>query len=306
MSQQNANAVNITGGTIAGIAPLAVAYGGTSGSTQASARAGLGLGSISTQNANAVNISGGSIYNIADLAVVDGGTGASNATDARLNLGLGSISTQAASAVAITGGTIAGITPLAVADGGTGGATASQARVNLGLGTIATQNASGVAITGGSITGITPLPLTSGGTGSNTAGQARLNLGLGSISTQDASAVSIGGGSMTNMNITNSAIDAYYLATDNARITGGSISGITPLPVASGGTSANNSIDALKNLGAVWEYRSILAGAGLAGGGYLNYDVTLSIATNSNGYGVRTVSSARPSGGNNGDIWYQI
>lgn len=49
---------------------LAVAHGGTGGSTQASARTGLGLGTMATQNANNVNITGGSIDNI----VIDGGT----------------------------------------------------------------------------------------------------------------------------------------------------------------------------------------------------------------------------------------
>lgn len=33
---------------------------------------------------------------------------------------------------------------------------------------------------------------------------------------------------------------------------------------------------------------------------------TLAIATSSNGFGIRTVSSGSPTGGNNGDIWYQI
>ena len=32
----------------------------------------------------------------------------------------------------------------------------------------------------------------------------------------------------------------------------------------------------------------------------------LRIATSSNGFGARTVSSSAPSGGNDGDIWYQI
>ena len=43
------------------ITVLPVASGGTGGTTQATARTGLGLGTISTQNANAVAISGGSI-----------------------------------------------------------------------------------------------------------------------------------------------------------------------------------------------------------------------------------------------------
>lgn len=66
---------------------LAVANGGTGGTDQASARTGLGLGTISTQAANNVSITGGSITGITDIAVVDGGTGASTALAARQNLG---------------------------------------------------------------------------------------------------------------------------------------------------------------------------------------------------------------------------
>jgi len=87
---------NITGnltGTVFGNASnvngtVAVNNGGTGGTTEATARAGLGLGSVSTQNANSIAITGGTITGITDLAIADGGTGASNATGARANLGL--------------------------------------------------------------------------------------------------------------------------------------------------------------------------------------------------------------------------
>jgi hypothetical protein len=75
----------------------------------ATARATLGLGSISTQSAGSVAITGGTISGITSLAT-------SNAT--------------------ITGGTITGITDLAIADGGTGSSTASGARTNLGAGVV--------------------------------------------------------------------------------------------------------------------------------------------------------------------------
>jgi hypothetical protein len=57
----------------------------------ATARATLGLGSISTQAASGVAITGGSITGITDLAVADGGTGASTAAGARTNLGAGAV-----------------------------------------------------------------------------------------------------------------------------------------------------------------------------------------------------------------------
>jgi hypothetical protein len=177
----------------------------------------LGLGTIATQNANAVSITGGSIAGITDLAVADGGTGASDAATARTNLGIGTLGTQNANAVAITGGTIvanaSGIsirdadasnvmtiavgsnltanTVLTLTTGAASNRTldisasnvtvsvagaaliddadASAQRTTLGLGSIATQNANAVAITGGSVTGITDLALADGGTGASLA-----------------------------------------------------------------------------------------------------------------------------------------
>ena len=147
------------------------------------------------------------------------------------------------------------------------------------LGTISLQDANAVAITGGTITGITALAVADGGTGASTASGARVNLGLGTISTQDS----------TNVNIT-----------------GGTITSITALAVADGGTGANTALGARTNLSVPPNSRTITAGTGLSGGGDLSADRTFTIATNSNGYGVRTVSTADPTGGNDGDIWYQI
>lgn len=56
-------------GTIWQDRPLAIEGGGTGGSNQSAARAGLGLGTISTQNANAVAITGGTLAAISSLQV---------------------------------------------------------------------------------------------------------------------------------------------------------------------------------------------------------------------------------------------
>ena len=113
----------------------------------------------------------------------------------------------------------------------TGSATIPNTDIT-GLGTMSTQDASAVAITGGSITGITDLAVADGGTGVSTlTGYVKGNgtaaftasatvpstdiTGLGTMSTQNANAVAI---------------------------TGGSITGITDLAVADGGTGQGSAL----------------------------------------------------------------
>lgn len=163
-------------------------------------------------------------------------------------------------------------------------ADAAAQRVTLGLGTMAVQNATAVAITGGSVVGITDLLVADGGTGSSTASGARTNLGVvpgtdvqtqnanlqtiaGLISAADTAPYFTGSGTAALMTVTSfartllddtsqagmqSTLGLGTMATQAATavaITGGTITGITDLAIADGGTGASTAANARTNLG---------------------------------------------------------
>jgi hypothetical protein len=204
----------------------------------AAQRTTLGLGTIATQAANAVAITGGSVVvsgltsTISSLGTVSIANG--SATLSGLTSSVSSLGTAT-----ITGGSITGITDLAVADGGTGASTAADARTNLGLaiGTDVQAYDAGLQ----SISSLTTVPdqylyttaadvyapgtITAAGRAlldDADAATQRTTLGLGSIATQEAS---------------------------NVSITGGSVTGITDLAIADGGTGASTAANARINLG---------------------------------------------------------
>lgn len=252
---------------------LPVANGGTGGNTQALARTGLGLGTMSTQNANAVAITGGTISGLGTpLAIADGGTGATTAALARTALGLGTAAVQNVAAFAQTANNLSDL------------ASAATARTNLGLaiGTnveawsakldaLAAQTWAADQITyQTSASAVSTTALTSfartllAGT---TAAAMRTTLGLGTMSTQDASAVAITGGSIaltTALPITSGGTGAITAAlartalglgtiatqdASNVTITGGSVTGIADIAIADGGTSSSTASGARTNLG---------------------------------------------------------
>ena len=71
---------------------------------------------------------------------------------------------------------------------------------------------------------------------------------------------------------------------------------ISKLPLQYGGTGAQTAADARTNL-------DVPAWDGTDASGSWNISIS---NTSSNGYGNRTVSTSAPTGGSNGDIWYQV
>ena len=211
--------------------PVQVGEGGTGATTASAARSNLGLGTIATQNANNVSITGGTVINVSDIAVADGGTGASTADGALANL-LPSYSNNANKVLSVK----SDASGVEWTTNGAGTVTSVAASVPTGLsisgtpitssGTLAITYASGYAIPTTAKqtdwdTAYTDRLKWDGGATGLTASTGRTSLGLGTIATQDAS---------------------------NVAITGGSVSGITDLAVADGGTGASTAANARINL----------------------------------------------------------
>lgn len=206
------------------------------------------------------------------LPLENGGTGAFTVDGARFNLGLGTMAQQNASSVSISGGSISGATisastvvnlnsPLTVFNGGTGGNTPETAITNL-LPSQAGQNnhylksngttAFWAPIDAANLVGVLPLNL--GGTSATTAAGAIRNLLPTLPGGGDAWVLTSLNGSLiwTQTPVpSQTGQNGSYLYTNGSntswrRIQGGDIT--TPVPIASGGTAANNRQSALNNL----------------------------------------------------------
>lgn len=286
MALQAGSAVAITGGSISGITDLAVADGGTGASDAAGARANLGL--VIGTNIQAYDADLQAIAGLAGNSGFLKKTGANSwdlDTSAYLTgnqlIGLsGDVSGSGTTSISVTLNTVP------IAKGGTG-ATTAQAALNALVGAVTSGNylrgngtnvvlstlqaadltgvltfAQGGTSASDPVTarnnllpsqtskagmylasdgtntfwntvvpsGIGILPVANGGTNAADAPTARTNLGLGSIATQAASSVTITGGSITG--ITDLAVADGGTGTST-----GSITGTTALVFTAGGTA---------------------------------------------------------------------
>ena len=179
------------------------------------ARESLGLGTIATQAADNVDISGGRITDVVDIAIADGGTGASDITTARQNLGLEiGVDVQ---------GYDADLTDLS---DGSLSSTKVQYLENVSSDVQAQLNSKldSSTVTLSKLSQADGNFIVSDGTNwtVESGSDARTSLGLGTIATQ---------------------------AGNNVSITGGSVTGITDIAVADGGTGASDVSSARQNLG---------------------------------------------------------
>jgi len=310
IATQANNNVNITGGSITGITDLAVTDGGTGASTAFDARTNLGLvigTDVQAYHAKLSNFSGLSA-SADQVAYFTGANtlsttsftsfgrslaGTTSASNARTTLGLESMATQANNNVYITGGSITGITDLAITDGGTGASTAADARTNLGLaiGTNVQAWDEQLDALASVSAAADKVPYF---TSANTASVATLTTyGRSVISSADSSALrsTLGLGTISTQN------------SDNVSITGGSITGITDLAVADGGTGASTAADARTNLGLVigtnvQAYSSTLDAFNSATPGYIVKTSASTVASRAiaNGTGVIVTNGTGVSG----------
>jgi hypothetical protein len=272
MSVQNADNVNITGGSITGISID---------------------GSITTANyastanySNETGLLNG--FDDTDFLKVDNDlSDLTSSSDARNNLGLGDMSLQSSNNVTITGGTITGITistanyaliastaNYATSAGSADSAltanysTTSNYSLSSGMADYATEsnysNSSGQASTATTanyaVTANDSLLLNGfsdsafAKTANNlsdmsSTADARVNLGLGDISLQTSNNVSISGGSLSGVTITGTISTANYATTANDALSLNGLADTSFLKSANNLSDISSSVNARVNLG---------------------------------------------------------
>lgn len=252
--------------TYAGITPSANIQTLLASSDFATARTNLGLGTIATQNANNVSVSGGQLSGLSSVGLLSTGQGTLIGIEGANSWTSGRAISLGFSSPTILGGSIAG------------------ARLDFQTNVTATnQNVSGyeIMLPGVTNTGagaydlfglnIMPSPVVQS-TSNGTTTWKGINVGLPSITQSNGTVLAYGidiNGAQVNsgtayglhVNMSADADNAILVSKgvstfngqvlmSNASITGGSISGISALPVASGGTGAINATDARTNLSA--------------------------------------------------------
>jgi hypothetical protein len=185
---------------------------------------------------------------------------------------------QRVTGTGVTSGTL--VTGFGTGSGGVGTYTVNTSQL-VGAGTILTGAASAIATTPAS-----------GDNSVNVATTAFVNTAvtaatgtLGTMSTQNATAVAITGGTIAGASLYGSTITAGSFVV-------GSVYTILSL-----GTTSFTSIGASANTVGI---TFVATGVGSGTGTAYNYFV------GSNSTGAKTISTSTPSGGNDGDIWYQV
>lgn len=190
---------------------------------------------------------------------------------------------QRVTGTGVTSGTL--VTGFGTGSGGAGTYTVNTSQL-VGAGTSLTGAASAIATTPAA-----------GDNSVNVATTAFVNTAvtaatgsLGTMSTQNANAVAVTGGTISGVTVSGSTIYGTVVSAGSFVI--GSV-----YTIASVGTTSFTAVGASANTVGI---TFIATGVGTGTGTAYNYFV------GSNSTGVKTISTSTPSGGNDGDIWYQV